>query len=274
MTAPQLPEARLREIERVRTSITHHSVGVAHLLMAYDEACKEREEYRAVVARQIEDKRRLLAERNEARAVCSLVAGNLAAWADKREEAPESAQEHLDEAMHALVRFRPDGGYGEAASKLRLEMWHGEVYAERDAARAEAIDHSAALHAISAALGNPALYACAGETLSMALAKHVVQRIDEARAKVEQVLRDGQEMTAGLHEKLHEMRAEVERAAKQRDELVKAATDFRDLVYLKDGRHTEDVLNAVLAKIAAEQPKPVAWPHLPEVDRPASDVQP
>lgn len=123
-------------IERIRElAAMPGEVGyVAAQLLA---ARKEREEYREVVARQIEDKRRLLAERNEARAVCSLVAGNLAAWADKREEAPESAQEHLDEAMHALVRFRPDGGYGEAASKLRLEMWHGEVYAERDAARAE-----------------------------------------------------------------------------------------------------------------------------------------
>jgi hypothetical protein len=101
---------------------------------AIAEVVAEREQYRAVVARQKEDKRRLLAERKEARAVLALVAGNLAAWAEKREEAPESAGEHMDEAMHALVRFRPDGGYSEAASKLRLEMWRGEVYAERDAA--------------------------------------------------------------------------------------------------------------------------------------------
>jgi hypothetical protein len=101
---------------------------------AIAEVVAEREQYRAVVARQKEDKRRLLAERKKARAVLALVAGNLAAWAEKREEAPESAGEHMDEAMHALVRFRPDGGYSEAASKLRLEMWRGEVYAERDAA--------------------------------------------------------------------------------------------------------------------------------------------
>ena len=36
----------------------------------------EVEQYRAVVARQVEDKRRLLTERNEARAVLELVAGN------------------------------------------------------------------------------------------------------------------------------------------------------------------------------------------------------
>lgn len=104
------------------------------LSAAIAEVYAEREQYRAVVARQIEDKRRLLAERKEARAVLALVAGNLAAWAEKREEAPESAGDHMDEAMHALVRFRPDGDYSEAASKLRLEMWRGEVYAERDAA--------------------------------------------------------------------------------------------------------------------------------------------
>lgn len=104
------------------------------------EVVAEREQYRAVVARQVDDKRRLFAERNEARAVLELVAGNLAAWADKREEAPESAQEHMDEAMHALVRFRPEGGYSEAASKLRLEMWLGEIYTERDKLRTALVD--------------------------------------------------------------------------------------------------------------------------------------
>lgn len=34
------------------------------------------------------------------------------------------------------------------------------------------------------------------------------------------------------------------------------------------------VLEWVEEAIAAKQPKPVAWPHLPEADRPASEVQP
>lgn len=109
-------------IQRVRTSITHHSWATLTVLMAYDEA---------------------LAERDKLHAVLALVAGNLAAWVGKRVDAPESAQEHMDEAMHALVRFRPEGGYGEAASKLRLEMWHGEVYAERDEARKEREEYRA-----------------------------------------------------------------------------------------------------------------------------------
>lgn len=66
---------REEAIARVRAALDRDSTcawaiapeSVAHLMAAYDEACKEREEYRAVVARQIEDKRRLRAERDEAR---------------------------------------------------------------------------------------------------------------------------------------------------------------------------------------------------------------
>lgn len=66
---------REEAIARVRAALDRDSTcawaiapeSVAHLMAAYDEARKEREEYRAVVARQIEDKRRLLAERDEAR---------------------------------------------------------------------------------------------------------------------------------------------------------------------------------------------------------------
>lgn len=66
---------REEAIARVRAALDRDSTcawaiapeSVMHLMAAYDEACKEREEYRAVVARQIEDKRRLRDERDEAR---------------------------------------------------------------------------------------------------------------------------------------------------------------------------------------------------------------
>ena len=118
----------------------------------------ERDRYRdALVARHGGEPLALLseldaarAERDGLRSVCELVAGNLAAWADKREEAPQSAAEHMDEAMHALVRFRRDGGYSEAAARLRLEMWHGDIYAERDAAVAKCAELERELAAMRA----------------------------------------------------------------------------------------------------------------------------
>lgn len=66
---------REEAIARVRAALDRDSTcawalapeSVAHLMAAYDEACKEREEYRAVIARQIEDKQRLRSERDEAR---------------------------------------------------------------------------------------------------------------------------------------------------------------------------------------------------------------
>lgn len=131
MTLPASGQKWLDTLETMRATIA--------------ELAAERDRYRdALVARHGGEPLALLseldaarAERDGLRSVCELVAGNLAAWADKREEAPQSAAEHMDEAMHALVRFRRDGGYSEAASRLRLEMWHGDIYAERDAAVAK-----------------------------------------------------------------------------------------------------------------------------------------
>lgn len=78
-------------------------------------------------------------------------------------------------------------------------------------------------------------------------------------------------------------RAEVERVAKQRDELIRAKTgnnpdDYFCCSGMECGCHGVTVreyeLHCVDRAIAAEQPKPVAWPHLPEVCRPDSEVQP
>lgn len=77
---------------------------------------------------------------------------------------------------------------------------------------------------------------------------------DAARADAESARREGQEISAGLHEKLHELRAENERLAKQRDELLKAAE-----IACRQCREETDIdsLAAVVARInAAEQPKP------------------
>lgn len=119
-----------------------------------------------------------------------------------------------------------------------------------------------------------------------------VDERDEARAEAEQARREGQEIAAGLHEKLAEVRAEAERVAKQRDELLEASKlairEIRpstacSMCHDSTWDHECDskvntthvaLSNAIKGASAAEQPKPVAWPHLPEVDRPASEVQP
>lgn len=74
-------------------------------------------------------------------------------------------------------------------------------------------------------------------------------QLDAARADAESARRDGQEIAAGLHEKLHELRAESERLAKQRDELK------QELLALIE-RYTKDALEQAMAKLATEQPKP------------------
>jgi len=91
---------------------------------------------------------------------------------------------------------------------------------------------------------------------------------DAARAEAEQARRDGQEQTAGLHEKLAEVRAELAAVKRQRDELVKACSAKDDLLacYRLGKRPSEalfkrlDKAKRVLDALAAEQPKP----HQPE----------
>lgn len=86
-------------------------------------------------------------------------------------------------------------------------------------------------------------------------------------------------------------RAENERLAKQRDEkrerlrkVVEMVAEASDLMDgdKSDREHAEHLLADAISygmstspkAIAAEQPKPLTWPHLPEVDRPDSEVQP
>ena len=70
------------------------------------------------------------------------------------------------------------------------------------------------------------------------------------------VMRDLREQRGEVRAEVERLKAELAKARQQRDELVKAATDFRDLIFLRDGRHSEDVLNEVLRTIAAKSPPP------------------
>lgn len=55
------------------------------------------------------------------RALLELVAGNLRAAWEKRDDAPQSANSHLQEASFALVKFAPKGGeFSQNAKALRL----------------------------------------------------------------------------------------------------------------------------------------------------------
>lgn len=63
-------------------------------------------------------------ELEQVRAVLELVAGNLHAAILKREDAPHSADRHIDEASNAICSYRPmDGNYSPQAAKLRNHIW-------------------------------------------------------------------------------------------------------------------------------------------------------
>ena len=166
-----------------------------------DAAIKAREEYRAVVARQIEDKRRLLAERDEAR------------------------QHHENALAIAAHNF-------ERVKQLDAE----------NKAQFETLDALRGLHdqLLAAVMGATAEFREWQECEADA--------IEGQEAEVEH---DHNRMLAALH------------ALRRKAEHVQSGT--RAVVEAGS-------LPAHLER--AEQPKPVAWPHLPEVDRPDSEVQP
>lgn len=93
----------------------------------------------------------------------------------------------------------------------------------------------------------------------------------------------------------HEAQAQLAAVTAQRDELLRAAKlAIREIRPSTDCSMCHDstwdhecdskvntthvaLSNAIKGALASEQmqpPKPVAWPHLPEVDRPDSEVQP
>lgn len=63
-------------------------------------------------------------ELEQVRATLELVAGNLHAAILKRNDAPHSAEAHIDEASNAICSYRPlNGNYGPQAAKLRNHLW-------------------------------------------------------------------------------------------------------------------------------------------------------
>lgn len=53
-----------------------------------------------------------------------LVAGSISAYIDKRDNAPASADSHMQEVEYILQKYLPgDNGYSEGAKLLRREVW-------------------------------------------------------------------------------------------------------------------------------------------------------
>lgn len=68
-------------------------------------------------------------------AVLGVVAGSLVAWHEKREDAPMSAEAHLDEALEAVASFKPaEGTYSNAAAALRLKRLNAWLNARENLA--------------------------------------------------------------------------------------------------------------------------------------------
>ena len=182
----------------------------------------------------------------------------LAMAIDARDGAERASRRQFND-IRALTRER-DAARAEA-EKLRTEL--------DEAVNAE-LAHKAKWESICSASRENGTCACSYDSIDDVCMAHspklaaAMADLAAARSEAEHERRAGQEMTAGLHEKLAEVRAELAAVKRQRDELVKACSAKDDLLacYRIGKRPSEalfkrlDKAKEVLDNIAAEQPKP------------------
>ena len=191
----------------------------------------------------------------------------LAMAIDARDGAERASRRQFND-IRALTRER-DAARAEA-EKLRTEL--------DEAVNAE-LAHKAKWESICSASRENGTCACSYDSIDDVCMAHspklaaAMADLAAARSEAEHERRAGQEMTAGLHEKLAEVRAELAAVKRQRDEARGVVARVVELIDGSDGgvrASAADVWNfcderrhayAMESKaLAAEQPKPEVQP--------------
>ena len=184
----------------------------------------------------------------------------LAMAIDARDGAERASRRQFND-IRALTRER-DAARAEA-EKLRTEL--------DEAVNAE-LAHKAKWESICSASRENGTCACSYDSIDDVCMAHspklaaAMADLAAARSEAEHERRAGQEMTAGLHEKLAEVRAELAAVKRQRDELLRAAKAWQSVFGDADGSEPVvidlrnaavfDLFTAFVDTLAAEQPKP------------------